>query len=90
MFYINPVVGMENGRGELCLIFKLTILDCFPIANPVKSLASISQNIFCQNNFQNYEYYHNYAIEYSNILMQYPISPNGKYEISLQGQNLRF
>ena len=54
---------MENGCGELCLIFKLTILDCFPIANPVKSLASFSQNIFCQNNFQNYEYYHNYAIE---------------------------
>ena len=49
MLYINPVVGMENGRGELCLIFKLTILDCFPIANPVKSLASFSQNPFCQN-----------------------------------------
>ena len=70
---------MENGCGEFCLIFKLTILACFPIANPVKSLASISQNIFCQNNFQNYKCYHGHAIEYSNILIQYPISPNGKY-----------
>ena len=71
MLYINPVAVIENGCGELCLIFKLTILDCFPIANPVKSLASISQNIFCQNNFQNYEYYHNYAIQISLYNIQF-------------------
>ena len=86
---MNPVAEIENGCGEFCLIFKLTILDCFPIANPVKSLAPISQNNLCQNNFQNYKCYHNYTIEYS-TLIQYLISPNGKYEISLQGQNLRF
>ena len=52
MLYINPVVGMENGCGEFCLIFKLTILDCFPIANPVKSLTSISQNISVKITFK--------------------------------------